>query len=161
MSTPDSPARPVTQPSTTFHERLVPGPGAVAAALAAGVVAVAVVWPLHPGASYVVGALVAAAAVAALVLTAPVVEVAGGELRAGSAHVPLSLLGEPVALADRESMREELGPRLDARAYVVLRTWARTGVRVPLEDPADPTPYWLVSTRRPQELVRAVEAGRA
>jgi hypothetical protein len=29
-------------------------------------------------------------------------------------------------------------------------------VRVDLEDPLDPTPYWLLSTRRPQELAAAL-----
>ena len=58
-------------------------------------------------------------------------------------------------------LRQELGPRLDARAYVCLRAWARTGVHVVLEDPQDPTPYWLVSTRRPQDLAQALRAAGA
>jgi hypothetical protein len=65
------------------------------------------------------------------------------------------LLGTPEAL-DVAAMRHELGPGLDARAYVCLRAWARTGVRVALNDPDDPTPYWLVSTRRPELLVQAL-----
>jgi hypothetical protein len=43
---------------------------------------------------------------------------------------------------------------------VCLRAWARTAVRVEVLDPADPTPYWLVSTRRPDELAAAIAAGR-
>jgi hypothetical protein len=100
--------------------------------------------------------LVALAAVVALVGTSPVVEVRDGVLRAGRARVPVALLGEARAVTTPEAMREELGPRLDGRAYVCLRSWARTGVRVALEDPADPTPYWLVSTRRPAELAAAI-----
>ena len=34
-------------------------------------------------------------------------------------------------------------------------------VRVPLTDPADPTPYWLVSTRHPARLVAALDAARS
>ena len=32
-------------------------------------------------------------------------------------------------------------------------------VRVPVEDPADPAPYWLVSSRRPDQLAAALRAG--
>jgi hypothetical protein len=81
--------------------------------------------------------------------------VSDGVLRAGSARIPVALLGPAQAL-DVAAMRHELGPGLDARAYVCLRAWARTGVRVALDDPADPTPYWLISTRRPQLLVEAL-----
>ena len=45
---------------------------------------------------------------------------------------------------------------LDARAHVCLRAWARTAVRVEVVDPADPTPYWLVSTRHPARLAAAI-----
>jgi len=31
-------------------------------------------------------------------------------------------------------------------------------VRVDLNDPADPTPYWVVSSRRPTELAGAIKA---
>jgi len=100
--------------------------------------------------------------VVALVLAVrwtPRVRVAAGELRAGAAHIPVELLRTPRALAGDE-LRAELGPRLDARAYVCLRGWVRTGVRAEVDDPQDPTPYWIVSTRRPDELVAALERAR-
>jgi hypothetical protein len=99
--------------------------------------------------------LVCLGSATALAATAPVVEVSDGVLRAGSARIPVALLGPAEAL-DVAAMRHELGPGLDGRAYVCLRAWARTGVRVAVDDPADPTPYWLVSTRRPQLLVEAL-----
>jgi hypothetical protein len=68
----------------------------------------------------------------------------------------VDLLGEVTTMDDADQMRTALGPALDARAFVCLRAWARTGVRVDLQDPLDPTPYWLLSTRRPQELADAL-----
>jgi hypothetical protein len=73
--------------------------------------------------------------------------------------VPLALLGEARVLTGEE-LRHELGPGLDARAHLCLRGWIGSAVRVELVDLQDPTPYWVVSTRRPQELVAAVAAGR-
>ena len=142
----------------SFRERLLPGVGAVAAALGVGLLALIVLLPIAPTAAVVVGVLVALAGVVWLVAAAPVVAVRDGELWAGRAHVPVTLLGDVVVLATREQLRDELGARLDARAHVLLRSWVPTAVRVALEDPADPTPYWLVTTRRPEELAEALGA---
>lgn len=108
----------------------------------------------------VVGALAATALVGwGLVAASPRIAVAGGQLRAGRAQVPVDVLGE-ATWTDGEEARLERGPRLDARAYLCIRGWVRPVVRIPLDDPADPTPYWLVSSRRPAELVSALSAAR-
>lgn len=145
----------------SFRERLLPGAGVLATAVGAGVLALVVLLPVHPVAAVVVGAVIVVAGVTWLVLGAPVLAVRDGELHAGRAHVPVGLLGEATVLSTRDAMRAELGGRLDARAHVVLRSWIRAGVRVTLDDPADPTPYWLVSTRRPEELVAALAIVKA
>lgn len=88
------------------------------------------------------------------------VEVSDGELRAGRAHIDVGLLGEPTAL-DAAEARLLAGRDADARAYLLLRPYVRTAVRVPVLDPGDPAPYWLVSTRRPQRLVAALDRARA
>jgi hypothetical protein len=38
----------------------------------------------------------------------------------------------------------------------VQRAWIGTAVQVLLDDPADPTPFWVVSTRHPVELATAL-----
>lgn len=149
----------MSAPSPVFRERLLPGAAALAAAMSAGLLALVILLPVNRVAAIVVAVVVAAAGVVWLLLGAPVLTVHDGVLRAGGAHVPVTLLGEPTVLATRELMRAELGGRLDARAHVLLRSWIATGVRVPLHDPADPTPYWLLSTRRPEELAAALRAG--
>jgi hypothetical protein len=90
-----------------------------------------------------------------LVLTAPVVRVDATTLRAGEANIPRDLVGRVVAL-DAAATRTELGPQLDARAFLCQRGWIHTAVRVELVDPLDPTPYWIVSTRHPDELAAAL-----
>ncbi|MFD7658086.1 DUF3093 domain-containing protein [Actinosynnema sp. NPDC059797] len=79
------------------------------------------------------------------------VEVSGGELRVGEAHVPLELLGE-VEVFDAKTKRKAMGPNLDPMAFVAHRGWVGPMVRVRLEDPQDPTPYWLFSVRSAEEL---------
>jgi hypothetical protein len=86
--------------------------------------------------------------------------VAGAELVAGRAHVPVALCGEPRTLGPEE-LRRVLGPGADARSYVLVRPYSRTGVLVPLQDPADPTPSWVVATARPDALAGALRASKA
>jgi hypothetical protein len=83
--------------------------------------------------------------------------VADGEFRAARAHIALEHLG-PAEILDAEGTRLALGPAADARAFLVTRPYLKQAVRVPLDDPADPTPYWLVSTRRPEALAAALNA---
>lgn len=89
----------------------------------------------------------------------PRVSVDGTTFRAGRAHIPLELVGPATAL-DADGVRRQAGVDADARAYLLLRPYLKRGVRVDIADPADPTPYWLVSSRRPDALVSALEAGR-
>ncbi|NKE62907.1 DUF3093 domain-containing protein [Lentzea sp. PSKA42] len=85
------------------------------------------------------------------------VEVAGGELRAGDAHIPLDLLGDVEIIAP-EDRRRAMGRELDPAAYVVHRGWVKPLVRVRVDDPEDPTPYWMISTRHPEELAAAIKS---
>jgi hypothetical protein len=87
------------------------------------------------------------------------VTVADGTLRAGRARIPVSALGE-VQTLDAESARLLAGRHADARAYLLIRPYLRRAVRVDVADPADPAPYWLVATRRPDRLAAALAAAR-
>jgi hypothetical protein len=138
-----------------YSERLWPGPGGWVAAAALGAVVGLVLAPIDVRLAWAAGAVAVAGALAATAALTPVVEVSGGELRAGRAHVPTALLGAARALTGAE-LRAALGPGLDARAYVCLRGWIRTAVRVELADPQDPTPYWIISTRRPDAVIAAL-----
>jgi hypothetical protein len=148
-----------------FRERVLPGPGGWAAAGAFALTLGVALWPVDDVLSITTTLVALVILVGLLWWTSPVVAVGPGPdggfvLRAGRATIPTSLLGEVAAL-DRAAMTRELGPALDARAHVVLRAWARTGVRVELVDPADPTPYWLVSTRRAGRLAAVLTSGAA
>jgi hypothetical protein len=119
------------------------------------VLAVAVPWKAAASGGLVIGALVVWGLVAAGVR----VGVRDGEVVAGAAHVPLHHVGAVTPL-DAEQTRRMRGPEADANAFLVLRPWVATAVRVELTDPADPTPYWLVSTRAPERFAAAASTAR-
>lgn len=79
-------------------------------------------------------------------------------LRAGRARIRLRHLAAPQELG-ASGMRTTAGPDADARAYLLLRPYILTGVRIEVSDPRDPTPYWLVSSRRPALLAAALNQG--
>lgn len=87
------------------------------------------------------------------------VRVADGVLHVPGARIPVALLADPVAL-DPEGTRQLRGPLAEPGAHVATRPWLSSSVRVRVVDPGDDTPYWLVGTRDPEALVRALGARR-
>ena len=85
-----------------------------------------------------------------------VIEVDDAEIRVGRAVLGRSWVSAVVPLDTVRTAARALVFRLDARAHLVLRPWVSTAVELTLDDPADPVPYWLVSTRRPGALATAL-----
>ena len=83
------------------------------------------------------------------------VTVHDGVLTAGRARISVEHVGAVEAL-DADATHRLAGRDADARAYLLLRPYLRRAVRIAIVDPADPTPYWLVSTRRPVRLAAAL-----
>lgn len=78
---------------------------------------------------------------------------------AGRALLPYRHVGAVQAL-DAADTRRVLGVDADARAFLLLRSYCGGAVKVSLDDPADPTPYWLVSTRHPTALAASLTGRR-
>ncbi|MGW2817091.1 DUF3093 domain-containing protein [Streptomyces sp. NPDC001415] len=81
-------------------------------------------------------------------------------LVAGEARIPVRALGEPEVL-DAEEARAWRLHKADPRAFMLLRAYIPTAVKVEITDPADPTPYAYLSTRDPEALKAALNAVRA
>lgn len=76
-------------------------------------------------------------------------------LHAGPALLPPQAIGTVEAL-DADATRRARGPLADPHAFYLLRGYVGTAVRVWVDDPRDPVPYWLVSSRHPQRLAAAL-----
>ena len=145
---------------TRYRERLSPGVG-IWLAFAVLVPAVTLMFaPLSIWLGIASAVVVYALAMLVAVGTAPVLEVTDTELRAGRARIDLALVGDTAAFRG-SAATEQRGPRLDARAFRVMRGWVPGLVTVRIEDPADPTPYWAISTRHPERFARAIDEARA
>jgi hypothetical protein len=87
------------------------------------------------------------------------VAVRDGELRVDDARLPVGYVDDALPL-DAAGRREVLGVGADPLAFVVQRPWVPGAVQVVLADPADPTPFWVVSSRDPVRLAAAILAAR-
>jgi len=140
-----------------FEERLYPSVGMYLAysLLAPMVMLVAAPFgwalALSFGALTLVGGLVLAS------VLSPMVVVDENRLLAGKMSIPLSAIGDSRVVSKGE-LQAELGPKLDARAQLLIRGDLRNAVRIEIADQKDPTPYLMVSTRRPADLVSALRA---
>lgn len=79
-----------------------------------------------------------------------------GELVAARARLPREVIARGASVP-ASAKSAALGRQLDPAAYLVHRSFVRTMVLLVLDDPDDPTPYWLVSTRRPAALLAALD----
>ena len=77
------------------------------------------------------------------------------QLFVGEAHIDRTFVPSAVAF-DGEEARRARGVDLDARAFLKIRPWAKSVVRIDLDDDSDPTPYWLGSSRHPHKLAAAL-----
>ena len=140
----------------TYRERLWP---AAWVFIATGLVIPASLLVFLP-ISLPVGVAVAvglyAAIVIVLIATTATIEVTPTSFRAGKARIEREHIGRAIAFEGPEATAER-GVRLDARAWLLLRGWMPGVVKVELDDPQDPTPYWLVASRNPEELEAALK----
>ncbi|PPF85224.1 DUF3093 domain-containing protein [Subtercola sp. Z020] len=140
----------------TYRERLSPS-GRVYLYLVLLIPASILVFaPINMLAGILCAIVLYGGSVITLLVLSPVVSVGDGMLVAGKARIPLSLVGAPEALTGSAAVMAR-GQKLDARAWLCIRGWIQPVVRVSILDPDDPVPYWLISSRKPQELVAALQ----
>ncbi|MGV3732902.1 MAG: DUF3093 domain-containing protein [Microcella sp.] len=143
----------------SYRERLWPAPWIALVAALAIPASLLTFAPVSIVAGAVVGIVLTAGVIGAAIASAPLITVGDGMLRAGSARIPVALIAGTEA-ARGDDARRARGVELDARAHLVLRPDIDPVLRVALDDPDDPTPYWLLSTRQPEQLAAAIAAAR-
>lgn len=119
-------------------------------------VALALAVALGPGAA-ALGALITVALIAAgaAALSRARLEVRTDGIAVDGVLLPMDTLRGARALSAAEAGRIR-GPDYDPRGWYRIRGWVPTAVLLTLDDPLDPTPFWYVSSRRPELAVAAL-----
>lgn len=114
------------------------------------------IWAAFDNRSAFIAWIVASIATVVIAITArSVISIDETELRIGRAHIELKYLNE-VELLTADQMRLLRTRDADPAAYLAITFWISTGVKITLKDERDPTPYWLVSSRKPEELTNTL-----
>ncbi|MCR2811845.1 DUF3093 domain-containing protein [Microbacterium sp. zg.Y1090] len=148
-----------TRPAYAYRERLTPSLWALVSAAVVGPMAALVLTAFNPTVGLIVGGILAVAVVALMLALSPVIEVRDGWLYAGKAKIELQFLGDPDVFVGEDARRAR-GPELDPRSWMLVRPGIDGLVRVPVDDPRDPVPCWVLSSRTPDRLSAIIRAAR-
>ena len=79
----------------------------------------------------------------------------GKELKVGRAHIESQYCGD-VTVLDRKEFLNARTRGVDPAAHLALLFWVSEGVKIEINDSRDPTPYWLIATKRGKDLKQAL-----
>ena len=143
-----------------YRERLLPGPMIFVITALVIPASLLVFLPINMTVGIICAAVLYTACVVLLVIGSPRIEVTDAMLVAGRASLPLPNVGDAQGFTGTGATQQR-GPKLDARAWLVIRGWISPVVKIGVNDDSDPTPYWLVSTRHPADLVAALAKAKS
>jgi hypothetical protein len=144
----------------SYREKLAPSWWMVASTALFVPATLLIFLPLSVPLGITVGVGLWLASTGVLWFFAPTIGINEKELRAGKARIDLRFISNMEIYRHTDATAQR-GTQLDARAWLVLRPWVDPVVKISLNDPQDPTPYWLVSSRTPEKLVDAWRASQA
>ena len=114
------------------------------------------IWAAFDTQSAFIAWVVANIAIVAIAISArSVISIDETELRIGQAHIELKYL-ERVELLTTDQLRLLRTRDANPAAYLAITFWISTGVKITLNDERDSTPYWLVSSRKSEELTHTL-----
>jgi len=61
-----------------------------------------------------------------------------------------------VTVLKKDDFLKIRGPKADPACFNATRFWVTTGVKVELNDKKDPTPYWLISSKKAKALAKSL-----
>ena len=136
-----------------YSERVLPNFGTFAAVFVLFPSIVIISEPFDLGVGLAIGSVAVSTIWALLYFRAPRIVLTQNYLSVARVRISRKLLGDPVEIG-KDNIFAERGPKLDPAAHKVFQGSVKTAVKIPIEDPEDPTPYWLVSSRNPNKIVQ-------
>ena len=89
--------------------------------------------------------------------TALIIEVDQTFLRVGKASIELIYVGD-VAVLTPAQVKLIRTRDADPLAFLAIRFWCSKAVKVEILDARDKTPYWLITTKKGTELLKALKS---
>ena len=111
--------------------------------------------PVWPKAALFVGVLADLALLVGSVALAPRIAFDGESISVGKARLEKSAIGKIEIFRGAAAQRARTLD-LNPKAWLKLRPGINSYLKLNLNDPNDPTPYWLFSTRKPELLAEVL-----
>jgi len=89
--------------------------------------------------------------------TALKIEVDQTHLRVGKASIEHAFIGEVNVLTPAQ-VKLIRTRDADPLAYLAIRFWSSKAIKVQITDARDKTPYWLITTKKGKELLKALKS---
>jgi hypothetical protein len=105
----------------------------------------------------VVGVAATVVVTIGLVVNTPLIQIDELNFRVGRARLPLEYVGK-IQKLDEEQSRRARSTDANSNAHFQLRGGIKHTVIVEVTDTQDPHPYWQISSRKPDELISALNA---
>ena len=139
----------------TFQEKLWPAWWIWLVSLGLGATAAVAFMPIGITWGLTAGLVAFALITFGLLTSTPTIEVTADTVRVGRASIEREFVGEVTGYRGSAAYQQR-GPGLNGIAFMCIRGWIDPVVRIEITDERDSTPYWLASTRRPEELTAAL-----
>lgn len=154
------PNTPSAEAAVVYREKL--WPNAWIWIIAAGIsgAGILVFAPISAAAGYTAAVVLFTIIAILLILSTPTILVTENTLTVGRATIERRFVGAAQPFRGEEATAER-GTRLNGLAYLCIRGWIDPVVKIGITDPADPTPYWLASTRHPDKLAAALQPSQS
>jgi hypothetical protein len=140
-----------------YRERVLPSIGNLALPLLLFVSVFTVMLPVNLDFAAPIALVFAATLAGVMFLASPVIVVTENELIVKGARIEKQFLGK-VSIIPKDEIFEALGRDLNANAWLSIQASVKGLVRVDITDPEDPSPYWMISTRNPEVLAKALKS---
>ena len=110
-------------------------------------------------AGVLLGLSVTVAALVSIWFAAPVIEISDLTFSVGDAELPIDVISKVTVIEPKDGFAER-GPKLNPAAFTRFQVSVKQMVKLEISDEADPTPYWLIATRKPEDIARILAAAK-
>jgi hypothetical protein len=111
--------------------------------------------PINEAAGVIAGVVSTALIALVMIAKSAKISISAQSLEVATASIERKHISGVEVISKGEAFAAR-GRELDPRAWFHFQGSVETLVRVKISDPADPTPYWLFSTRRPEDVKKVL-----
>lgn len=111
--------------------------------------------PINEAAGVIAGVVSTALIAFVMIAKSAKISISSESLEVATASIERKHISGVEVISKSEAFAAR-GRELDPRAWFHFQGSVETLVRVKISDPADPTPYWLFSSRRPEQVKKVL-----